>query len=431
MILQSYKLHQLPNGLKIVYTPMPHTRSLAMRLYLNVGSRHETGKETGASHFLEHMAFKGCQGWPSSKDIANTVEGRGGYFNASTGKESTAFSIHISARFWRESLALLASMVQNPLLNPGSIAQERGVILDEISKYWDNPEARASLLVDKVMWKNHPLSNPIFGTPESVSTFSAKDLQTFHISHYRPERAILVMAGCMNPEEMIQAIEKNFGGWQKDADLASGMKYTSPTIPSPSCHIDHHEGEQAFLRLAVPIPSCRDNSPNYTLKVLNCLTGSGTNSRLWQNLREEKGLTYDIGSVTSTLQDTGILEIYSGCKASLLQETVDSIMTVMQDIQENTITEAELSRVKEYMLGGIEMYSEYSTSVVSWWGTQMLMGRELLSFEQIAKMIEQVSAEDIQHLARTLWSRDKISLIYVGPEKEGKKLADWWDKEMA
>jgi len=431
MILESYEQYQLPNGLKIIYTPMSHVRSLAMRFYLNIGSRHETEQEAGASHFLEHMAFKGCQGWPTSREIANAVEDRGGYLNAYTGKDCTVFSIHISTRYWRESLKLLASMTQKPLLNPEDLAQERGVILDEISKYWDNPDARSSLLIDKVMWKDHPLSNPIFGTPESVSALSSKDLQVFHARHYQPEQGILVLAGCMEPENICQAIEKDFGDWQKHATPAVKMPFTSPEHSSPCYHIDHHEGEQAFLRLAVPVPSYQHDSLRYALKVLVCLAGSGTNSRLWQHLREEKGLTYDIGCGTNILPDTGTLEIYCGCKATRLRQVLDSIMVVLRDLQENPITKAELSRVKEYMLSSVEMSGDYPTSVVSWWGSQISMGRELRTFKQITQLIEQVTAESVQQLAQELWNQNKISLVYVGPKREGKILVDWWNKEMA
>jgi predicted Zn-dependent peptidase len=421
--LHTFELYQLPNGLNAAFAPIPCVRSLAIGLYLRVGSRYETREEAGVSHFLEHMAFKGCEGWPTARDIANAVEGRGGFLNASTSQEFTTFWIKIGSRHWRESLKLLASMVQTPLLDPVEMERERGVILDEIAMYRDVPEDLVSQLSNEAMWDGHPLGREIAGEIETVSALSREMLRSFHRRAYRPERAILTIAGNMDVEAVRQAVAEDFGGWQ-GAGSPPEMPPAPPAPDSPRYRIHIRPSEQAHLQLAVPgLP--RLHPQRFVLRLLNVLAGEGMSSRLWQRLREEKGLAYNIGSYVNGFHDAGVLGVYGGCDASHLFELMDGVMAVWRELQDAPVADAELTQFKEYLRGRTELASEDPMGVAAWWGQPLATGAPTLTLDQALAQIDAVTPADVQRLAQELWRPEKLSLAYVGPLDSKERLVDW------
>ena len=421
--MHTFEHYQLPNGLNVAYAPISCVRSLAIGIYLPVGARYETAEEAGVSHFLEHMVFKGCNGWETALDIANAVEGRGGFLNASTSQEFTSFWIKIGARHWRQSLKLLASMMQTPLLDREEMERERGVILDEIAMYRDVPEELVAQLSNEAMWGQHPLGREIAGDLESVSALSNEALRAFHARAYRPERAVLTLAGLMDPDELRRAIAEDFGGW-RGAGQPPQMTPAPPAPASPRHRIEQRPSEQAHLQLALPgLP--RQHPQRFVLRLLNVLAGEGMSSRLWQRLREEQGLAYSVGSFVSTFYDAGVLGIFSGGDASRLFETLDGVMAVWRELQERPIPAAELARFKDYLQGRTELASEDPMGVAAWWGQQLATGAEPLSLDQAVERIAAVTAPDIQQLARELWRPEKLSLAYVGPVDSEARLVDW------
>ncbi len=421
--MQTFEQYRLPNGLRVAYAPISCVRSLAMGIYIPVGARYETDEEAGVSHFLEHMAFKGCNGWPTALDIANAVEGRGGFLNASTSQEFTTFWIKIGARRWRESLKLLAAMVQAPLLDAKEMERERGVILDEIAMYRDLPEDLVSQLSNEAMWGRHPLGREIAGEPETVAALTAEALRAFHARAYRPQGAVLTLAGLMDEEALRRAVVEEFGGWQ-GAGQPPEMAPAPPAPATPRYRIARRPSEQAHLQLAVPgLP--RLHPRRFVLRLLNVLAGESMSSRLWQRLREEKGLAYNIGSYVNAFRDAGVLGVFSGCDASRLFETLDGVMAVWRELQERPIPAAELARFKEYLRGRTELASEDAMGVAAWWGQQLASGAEPLSLDEAVAHIEAVTAADIQEMARQLWQPQKLSLAYVGPIDSEQRLADW------
>jgi predicted Zn-dependent peptidase len=421
--LQQFHRFQLPNGLTVAYTPISCVRSLAIGLYLQVGARYERDEEAGVSHFLEHMVFKGCEGWPTALDIANAVEGRGGYLNASTSYEFTTFWIKIGARHWRESLELLASMIQRPLFDPDEMERERGVILDEIAMYRDIPEDLASQLGNRALWGEHPLGREIAGELETVAALSREALREFHARAYRPERAVLTLAGAMDPEAIRAAVEAIFGGWRGHGEAPTALP--APAAPaSPRYRIVRRNSEQAHLQLAVPaLP--RLHPRRFVLRLLNVMAGEGMSSRLWQRLREEQGLAYSIGSFTNTFHDTGVLGVFGGCDADRLYDALEGIMAVWQELQERPASEDELNRFKDYLRGRTELASEDTVSVAAWWGMQLAAGAEPLSLDETLAEIDAVTPEDVQQLARELWQKDRLALGYVGPLDSEEQLIAW------
>ncbi len=394
-----------------------------MGLFVKVGSRYETAVEAGVSHFLEHMLFKGCSGWPTALDIANEIEGRGGYLNASTGYEYTSYWIKVGARHWKRSLQLLADMIQHPLLDEQELEKERGVILDEINMYRDIPEDLVLLLSNEALWGDNPLGREIAGEIETVSNMPPSLLREFHKRSYRPESSVFTIAGAIDAEEVHEAVRATFGPWE--AEETSPTLYPAPDfIAQPRHRIQIRPSEQAHLQLAVPsLP--RHHPDRYSLSLLNALLGEGMSSRLWQRLREEQGLAYSIGSFVNMYNDSGALGVYGGCDARRLFETLDETMAVWLGLQEKPVSETELTLIKEYAKGRLELSSEDSSAVASWWGRQVASGTEPLTLDQVLASIDTVESGDVQRLAKQLWRSENLTLAYVGPLDSEQQLVDW------
>ncbi|HEY54412.1 MAG TPA: insulinase family protein, partial [Caldilineae bacterium] len=348
---------------------MPAVRSVSIGLYIKVGSRYEETSEAGVSHFIEHMLFKGCQDWPTSLDIAKEIEGRGGYLNASTSHEFTTYWVKIGARHWQRGLRLLANMVQWPLLRAEEIELERGVILDEIYMYRDVPEDLVSQLSNKAMWGDNPLGREIAGEIETVSALTPQAVRDFHARAYRPDRAVLTIAGAIDVAEVQDIVGDHFGDWQAASDPPT-LKPAPDLAAQPRHRIAIRPSEQAHLQLAVPGLS-RLHPDRYALSLLNVILGDGMTSRLWQRLRDERGLAYSIGSYINMFIDSGVMGVYGGCDAKRLFETLVETMAVWLDLQQTPVPESELRGFKEYVKGRMELSSEDSSAVAAWWGRQV------------------------------------------------------------
>lgn len=402
---------------------MPSVRSVSVGIFVKVGSRYEASDEAGISHFLEHMLFKGCEGWPTALDIANEIEGRGGYLNASTGREFTSYWIKLGAHHWRRGLAMLASMVQRPLLSADEIEIERSVILDEINMYRDVPEDLVSQLSNQALWGDNALGREIAGEIETVSLISPEALRAFHACSYSPDATVVTIAGAIDVDEVKDAVSSLFDDWQ-----AYGPHPTLQPAPEleaqPRHRIAIRPSEQAHLQLAVP-GLHRLHPDRFALSLLNAIVGEGTTSRLWQHLREERGLAYNIGSFVSMYADSGVVGVYGGCDVTRLYETLTETMSVWADLQAQPVEESELARYKEYVQGRMELSSEDSMAVASWWGRQLAIGSEPLTLDQVLARVDAVTTADIRRLARSLWQPEHLTLAYVGPLDSEQRLVDW------
>ncbi len=402
---------------------MPAVRSVSIGLYIKVGSRYEEKSEAGVSHFIEHMLFKGCQDWPTALDIAKEIEGRGGYLNASTSHEFTTYWIKIGARHWRQGLRLLANMVQKPLLRSEEIELERGVILDEIYMYRDVPDDLVSQLSNQAMWGDNPLGREIAGEIDTVSSLTPQVLRDFHTSSYQPGGAVLTIAGAIDVAEVQDVVDDHFGGWQSASEPPT-LKPAPDLAAHPRHRITIRPSEQAHLQLAVPgLP--RQHPDRYALSLLNTILGDGMTSRLWQRLREERGLAYSIGSYVSMFADGGVMGVYGGCDAKRLFETLAETMAVWSDLQQMSVPEQELQRFKEYIKGRMELSSEDSTAVAAWWGRQVATDIEPFTLDQVLNRLESVTTEDIQRMALSLWRPQHLTLAYVGPLDSEERLVKW------
>jgi len=403
---------------------MPDVRSVSLGLYVGIGARYESEQEAGVSHFLEHMVFKGCEGWPSALDIAREVEGRGGYLNASTGYEATSYWVRIGARFWKKGLHLLSNMVRFPLLDAEEFEIERGVILDEIAMYRDVPEDRVAQLSGQALWDGHPLGRDIAGEPESVSALTVDALRSFHARAYRPESAVLAAAGAVKPDELVEAAATYLGDWRAEGQRPT-FDPAPQTLTLPRYRLQIQNTEQAHLQLAAPGLS-RFHPDRFALSLLHAILGDGMISLLWQRLREQLGLAYNIGSYVNMFADSGSIGVYGGCDARRLFKMLDEINLVWRHLQEQPLDENLLQQYREYVKGRLELSSEDSAAVAAWWGGQLIYGRiPPLTLDQALAEIDAVQPEDIQRLAQQLWRPERLALAYVGPLESEQRLAEW------
>jgi len=421
--LQTYERAQLDAGLTVLCAAMPHVRSVSMGLYIPIGSRYEEAAQAGISHFLEHMLFKGCQGWPTALTIANEIEGRGGYLNASTSQEFISLWVKVGTRHWRQALSLLAGMAQQPLLDPAECLRERGVILEEIAMNRDEPEDFVSQLSSQALWGDHPLGREIAGEAETVMGLDAESLRAFHQHTFHCGGMVLTLAGAIGMAEVVSAAAAEFG--PAVAASARPTFLPAPHLPDhPRWRVHNRATDQAHVQLAVPgLP--RNSPDRFALRLLDVLVGDGMSSRLWQRVREDLGLAYSIGSYRAAYADSGVFGVYGGCDARRLYQMLDAIQAVWRQVQEAPISADELQHCKEYIKGRMELASEDSSSVAAWWGWQAATGTEPWTLDQTLAAIDAVTAADVQRLAQQIWRPQALTLAYVGPRPNEKKLTKW------
>lgn len=402
---------------------MPNVRSVSMGLYIPVGSRYEAAAQAGISHFLEHMLFKGCAGWPTALAIANEIEGRGGYLSASTGQEYINLWIKIGARHWRQALGLLAQMTQQPLLDAAEYARERNVILDEIAMNRDEPEDYVSQLSSQALWGDHPLGREIAGEPDTVMALDVAMLRAFHRQSFQPGSVVLTLAGALTLTEVMQAVAAEFGAWNGAAARPTFL--SAPSLPDhPRWRVHARSTDQGHVQLAAP-GLARTSPDRFALRLLHVLLGDGMSSRLWQRVREELGLAYNIGSYLSSYADSGVFGVYGGCDPRRLFEMLAAIQEVWRQVQQIPISAAELQHCKEYTKGRLELASEDSSSVAAWWGWQTATGMQPLTLDETLAAIDAVTAADVQRLAQQIWRPQALTLAYVGPAATEAQLVDW------
>jgi predicted Zn-dependent peptidase len=289
--------------------------------------------------------------------------------------------------------------------------------------YRDVPEDFVGQLSSEAMWGDHPLGREIAGEPETVAALTPAALRDHHQHCYRPDAAVLTVAGAIDADELHEAAVACLGDWKGDGPLPVFLP-APPLQAAPRHRLQIRDSEQAHLQLAVPgLP--RDHPDRFSLGLLNALAGDGMSSRLWQRLREQRGLAYNIGSYVSMFADSGSLGVYGGCDAARLFETLDETASVWRELQTRPAPQTELQHFKEYMKGRLELSSEDSSSVASWWGRQLATGSPMQTLDQVLNAIDAVTAADVQRLAQELWQPQHLTLAYVGPLADETSLTHW------
>ncbi len=407
-----YDLTTLDNGLRILTATLPYVQSVGLGFFLSVGSRYEPDSLAGASHFIEHMLFKGTPTRPTARDIAEAIEGKGGLFNASTGVETTLYWAKVAAAHLPEALDVLSDMLLHASFDPIEVEKERAVIAEEIAYSLDAPDSLAQIRAGELQWPNHPLGREVAGSRESVAALRRDDLLAFRAAHYRPERTILALAGRVEHREIVAWAEEHLADWEPGRPPT--WEPAPPDSRGPRLHTEFKETEQAHLCFSFAgLP--RDDPDYFALRLLNVILGEGMRSRLFQEVRERLGLAYSIDSYLSAWQDAGAVGIYAGTAASQTQAVVRAVLGELDRLRREPVPPEELRTAREMIQGRIALLLEDSFAVASWYAQQELLSPEVLEPEEVMARFAAVRPEDIQRLAQRLFRAERLNLAIVGP----------------
>ncbi|MET0751753.1 MAG: pitrilysin family protein [Pyrinomonadaceae bacterium] len=402
---------RLKNGLTILTDKMSEVRSVTLGFFFKKGSRHEPDELNGISHFIEHAVFKGTTN-RSALDIAIETDRLGGNLDAFTMHEETGFAIKVVDRQIGQAFDLLADMLTNPLFDEKELKREQQVIIEEMKMIEDSPEELLGELFAEKLFPNHPLGLSIAGTPKTVRKFNQEITRAFHAEVFQPENLIIAAAGNIEHAQIVDLSEKFFGQRSKVKGQRSD-KFASPNISAPILIKKNKNLEQAHIIIATPFVDAKSER-RYAADLLTNVIGGGTSSRLWQKVREQRGLAYSVGSSAAMFDDCGFFSIYAGTSPKQTEEVLDISLEEMRLIVREGIKTEELELMKEQSIASILLGLEDSSVRA---GTlarlEMLHGRQIPLEETLAK-IEAVTIEEVQELAKEFFRTEKIAFAALG-----------------
>lgn len=407
------KKYTCQNGVRIVLEQIPTVRSVAIGVWIGTGSRDENPKNNGISHFLEHMFFKGTT-TRSARDIAESFDSIGGQVNAFTSKEYTCYYAKVLDTHASYALEVLADMFFHSTFEEEELKKERNVVLEEIKMYEDTPDDIVHDLLSKAVYENHPLGYPILGTEETLNTFTSDTLKNYIGERYTPENVVISIAGNI-PETFIGEVEKFFGTYERSSRTNTELKssFHSNRISRKK------DTEQAHLCIGYNGLQV-GHEDIYTLIILNNILGGSMSSRLFQEVREQRGLAYSIFSYHSAYQDSGIVTIYGGTGAKQLDVLYETIQETLDKLKQEGIADKELKNSKEQLKGGFMLGLESTNSRMSRNGKNELLLKRHRSLDEIIEQIDNVTMQGVNDMAKTIFT-EQYSLSLISPEGEFPK----------
>ena len=402
----AYERLTLPNGVRILTEQVPGVRSASLGIWVGTGSRHEKAGENGAAHFIEHMLFKGTT-HRTAAQLAEEMDAVGGQINAFTTKECTCFYARVLDTHLPRATDILCDMFFHSKFDEGDVETERGVILEEIGMYEDNPEDLCSERLAAAVFHKTPLARPILGRRGTLEHMNGLWLQEYQRTHYGPERIVVALAGRFTDKD-VEELAKRFASMHPVPHIqAVSAGYT------PGITVKKKAIEQNHLTLAFPGLPLSDNR-RFTLQLLSSILGSGMSSRLFQQVRERKGLCYTVYSYGTCHDDTGYFGIYTALGRETERQALDTILTVVRDFTEGGVTQEELDRAREQSKANVLMGMESTPSHMSNLGRGEMLQGQVLNEEEIIAAYDAVTREDVRMLAAELLRFEQMSLSAVG-----------------
>ncbi len=418
----NYVRTTLQNGLRLLTTHIPGMRSASIAFFFAVGSRYESDAQAGVSHFIEHMLFKGSKCYPTARAISEAIEGVGGNFNGSTGKELTSYTARVPGEYLPVVLTVLADMIRNPLFDPTEIEKERSVIIEELSSTQDDPQEWVNLLIDEAMWPGLPLGRDDAGSIASVATLPRQQMLTYLNTYYRPNSLVISIAGNIDHTQVIQLTESLFNDWE--AHNLPSWNECLPPRNAPPVRMIKKATEQTNICLAT-LGTAYASPDYYPLLLINALLGDGMSSRLFQSIREEQGLAYDIGSYFNSYYETGSLVVSAGVDPSHTEEAIRAILVELRQLCTEPVPTEELERIKAYVRGGILLGLEGTQQVASWVGSQECLYNRVWQIDDVITHVDAVSREDIQRVAQICFAPEWRRLAVIGPDTTRSSRSLW------
>lgn len=408
--IRNIQRHTLENGLVVITETMSHVRSVSVGVWVRNGSRREIPQENGLAHFLEHMVFKGTER-RSAEAIAREMDSVGGMLDAFTSKEQICFNAKVLDEHLPIAFDVISDLCLHPRFNSADVKNEQQVVLEEIKMDMDNPEYMLHETFTSGFWPDHPLGRPILGTPETVGNFSPAMLHSRFKEWFAPDDLLITAAGNIKHEQVTELAEKQFG------HLKPGDGLNSPVAPKTSAPIQidrKNDLKQVHLCLGVPsLPIAHDR--RFVVAVLNNLLGGGMSSRLFQNIREKRGLAYAVFSEVTPYSDAGMFTVYAGTAKETVGQVVDLTIAEFRALKESPVSEEEILRAKNHLKGSLMLSLESTSSRMSNLARQELYFGRFFTLDEILASIENVTREDVQSLAREFFRPEQISATVLGP----------------
>jgi predicted Zn-dependent peptidase len=413
-----YEIAHLENGLTVATAEMPHMMSVSVGLWVGVGARYEPSRLNGVCHFIEHMLFKGTKK-RSAREISQSVEGIGGYMNAFTSEDATCFHSRACHDRFDELLDVLMDMLLNSKFDRADIEKEREVIKEELAMYLDQPQHQVQELLNATLWPDQALGRPITGTSQTLDAMTRAHLVSYLRDNYVAGSALLVAAGKLKHRQIVRSVSRY------------AARFHTGELPRFDAAKNHQRAPRISLftkkteqtQMALGIRTCsRHDERRYALRLLNTILGENMSSRLFQVVREDRGLAYSIYSVPSFFEDTGDLVISAGLDAGNLQKTLRLIMLELRRFTQSPPAAAELRRARDYLIGQIDLGLESTDNQMNWLGEQLLGYGRIFRPGEIKRRLGAITAGDVQSVARDFFRPDRLNLALVSPLKYAKGL---------
>ncbi len=414
-----HKISTLKNGLTLITVDIPHLDSLTTLVTVGAGSRYETKKSSGISHFLEHMFFKGSKKYPTAEQISTIVDGIGAVNNAATTKEFTYYWIKSSSKHVELALDILSSMIKESLLSDEEIAREKGVIVEELRMYRDMPQRYVWDLYEKLQYGDQPLGWDLGGDEKTVNSITREDLISYMESLYAPKNMVLVLAGKL-PNHLDQLINQYFLRLPKRSQYKP-KPYKKLKQEKPKVAIFYKQTDQANIVLGFE-GFGRDDKRKYATRVLGAILGEGMSSRLFLQVRERRGLAYHIGADHEFYKDTGAFTVDAGVKLEKIEEALEVIKSELNRMVTEPVGQEELKKAKEMIRGRLAIRSESTNFLAEYFGINFVLDGKIETFDEYLHKIDLITKEDIQIVASTLFKKEKMNLQIIAPLKSDKKI---------
>ncbi len=405
-----YRKSVLQNGVRIVSERLDHFRSISLGIWIGVGSRDESEAENGISHFIEHMTFKGTR-TRSSHQIAKELDAIGGLSNAFTSNEYTCFHSRVLDKHFRDLVSILSDLFLNSVFDPEEMDRERQVILQEINMLEDTPDEQIHVLFSLLHWMKHPLGMPVLGTPLTVSGMHRENILDYMKRFYTPCKTLLAAAGNIDHQELVDQLGPLFEG------LSPCVVDSERSTPDDahgriSCH--YRDLEQVHICLGAKAPHLLSDL-RFASAVLNTIVGGNMSSRLFQEIREKRGLAYSVYSFLTSFTDTGLLGVYLATDPSQVNQVLEIIRKEIRKIQQGDITKAELSATKEHLIGGILLGGESADARMMRLAKNEYVFGRYVGYEEVISLVEKVQMDEVVAVAHQSFQEETVSLVTLGP----------------
>jgi len=408
----------LKNGLRVITVPMKDNPTVTVLVLVATGSKHESKKLNGISHFLEHMCFKGTKRRPKAIDISRELDALGSQYNAFTSQEYTGYYAKSDAKHFKQIFDIVSDVYLNSTFPKSELEKEKGVIIEEINMYEDMPIRRVQEFIMELLYGDQPAGWGIAGEKKNIYAMKRKDFLNYHKAHYVPEATVVVVAGNIEQIKTLSQVRRVFG--KLPSTPKKRKLKTKENQTKPQALVKYKKTDQTHFVLAFRTYALK-NKDNPSLAVLSAILAGGMSSRLFQKLREEMGVGYYVRAYNDTYTDHGFLQISAGVDNKRIDEVLRAILDECKNMQNNRVSKEELEKTKEYIVGNLKLSLEQSDAIANFYGLEELLRGKVDTLDQKIKKIRKVSVKDIERLANKIFQDKSLNLALIGPFREKTK----------